>query len=420
MENQSISFNQSQSPPDRYSTTGEHSTEWSPYNPVKSVKKSFNAKQNHNLIVSQKSRFSNHSLSQKLPDVPDNFSEFSGPNSTGHVNPYLTTYPSWEEPQIEANLRLKEWSEEFLFGEVTEVIVQYFAESPTTTCWVIQRRDVDQRNAILKNLNFYRTFDSIETVDTIKIDNVYSVQFEGGCHRGIVLYRINSREVWVRLIDNGRSFRTRINAIRAFTQFSANLKGLAFEINFETLRSIAVGDVLRVKNISCNPNGVIEVRIVEDSTIFTDKDIKSVPLPVDVPLELFCLDYSNIHKGYISACENDPTKIESITGISYRIAEYCEKTNGEKNYCPKLNELCLAYAADEGQWYRSKCRETVMPNTFRLEMIDYGVLEEVSSKNIRKMVEEFMEPTIMHRCTIFGEFLIGFFLFNHSTVCNFA
>ncbi len=306
---------------------------------------------------------------------------------------------------METKFQSKKWFEEFLFGEVTEVVVQYFSDNPTTTCWVIQRNDVDRRDAISKSLNVHRGFDTLDP-DDIKLDQVYNVQFQGVCHRGLVLHRLNSSEVWVRLIDNGRSFRARIATIRKLHQMPpTDLKGLAFEINFETLRSIRIDEVLRVENISHNSDGAIDVRFVADKKSFTDKDIEPIPLPVNVPLEMFCLDYSNIHLGYISVCQNDRKKIEAVSEISDQISRCCKGTGcDDKNYCPKLNELCLAYTEDDGQWYRSKCVENVMPSVYRLEMIDYGAVEEVSMKNIRRMTQDFIDPPIIkHHCTIFGK-----------------
>lgn len=390
------------SPSHHHSTTEENSSKWhSLGNSVKNKEDSFKGKQNRSLIVSRKSHTSPQ---QRLPNAPDSFSECGEMHSTGHTDRYPL-----DEPPIAINPRLKEWLEEFSFGKVANVIVQYFSESPSTACWVIQQKDVEQKNAIVKNLNFCRSFDTIDSIDDIKIDRVYSVQFEGVCQRGIVLFRINSQEVWVRLIDNGRCLRVRIVAIRELNQtMSMSVKGLAFEIHFENWRSFFVDEELRVENIGQNSDGGFDVRLIEDEKIFTDCDITSLLIPTDIPLEMLCLDYSNIEKCYISACENDPEKIESIAGMSYKIGEYFKRTDYcERNYCPQLNELCLSYAEDEGQWYRSKCVEIVMPNTFRLEMIDYGVLEEVNSKNISRMVKDFLEPTILHRCTLFGKFFFA-------------
>lgn len=303
---------------------------------------------------------------------------------------------------IEKFTELKKWSEEFLFGEVTEVVVQYFSENPTTNCWVIQQKDIEQRNAILNHLNYCRFLNPIDT-GSIKINNVYSVQYQGVFHRGIVLYRINSLEVLVRLIDNGRTLRTRISTITELDQVTANSKGLAFEISFEQLSHVSTDEILRVENICYNPHEAIDVRLVEEEQIYTDKDIDLRPLPVGEPAELFCLDYSNIDMGYISVCESDRRKIETINSISDKILEYCKDVNEDKSYCPKLTELCLAYIEREGQWYRSKCVEYIMPNTFKLEMIDYGAMEVICSKNIRKMVKDFIEPSlIMHQCSIYG------------------
>lgn len=348
------------------------------------AKKSFYRKQNQTTI-SYKSRFSGY-LS---PEQSSNsFSIRSASNFT------QTILEPIDEP--------KKWSEDFVFGVITEVVVQHFSENPTSTCWVILQSDVERRDAIVNNISSHHSFDEIH-FDEIKLSKLYSVKFEGGWYRGMVLHIINSTYVWVRLIDNGRCFRAHINALRKLYNVATDLKGLAFEINFEPSRNIRIGEVLRVENISHNADEIIGVRFVEDEKIFTDQNIESTPLPVDVATELFCLDCTNIDKGYISACEYDRKKVQTVDEISDKISKYVKGNDGDKKYCPKLKELCLAYVDDDGLWYRTKCVENVLLNVFRLEKIDYGSTVDVTSENIRKMVEDFLQPSvIMHQCAILG------------------
>ena len=63
--------------------------------------------------------------------------------------------------------------------------------------------------------------------------------------------------------------------------------------------------------------------------------IETISIPVGVPLELFCLDNTNLDKGYISACAHDPEKIISINGLTDKIKDL--KSNGiAGSYCSKI------------------------------------------------------------------------------------
>lgn len=297
-------------------------------------------------------------------------------------------------------------TEEFSFDEEIEVIVQHFTENPTTTCWVIQQSHLDKRKRIEKFINRRRNFVAIQETE-IQINEVYCVLLEGVYHRGKVLYRINYLEVLVHLIDNGRTLKTRTSAISLLTRKPSNSNGLAFQIEFVMLRTIEVDEVLRVHNISINSDGVMSVRCIDENKIFTYNDLTKIPLPIDVPIEMFCLDFSfiNIDMGYISVCQNDPEKIKSIDGIAEKISNYVDQGK-DTIYRPEANELCLAYVEDEGQWYRAKCIKEMLSNSFKLLLIDYGAVYSVKSGNIRKMVTEFMQPAIMHQCAISGKLLL--------------
>lgn len=292
--------------------------------------------------------------------------------------------------------------------DVMEVIVQHFTESPTATCWVIHQRHLQKRNKIEKLLNFRRSL--IATQANVKINEMYCVFLEGVYYRGKVLYRINNFEVLVLLIDYGRTSSIRISDMTLITQMPRHSNGLAFQINFTTLRNIALNESLRVRNVSVSSDGVMNVQCIEEKKIFTSyshNDLTVIPLPVDVPLELFCRDFSfvNIDMGYISVCHNDPEKIKSIDGLSQKIGSYLKETKDAAGYSPEVNELCLGYVEDEGQWYRAKCVKEMLSESFKLLMIDYGAVYSVKSENIRKMVKEFMQPSIMHLCAISGKFI---------------
>lgn len=66
--------------------------------------------------------------------------------------------------------------------------------------------------------------------------------------------------------------------------------------------------------------------------------------------------------------------------------EYCEAT--EQHYIPRYGELCLAIYLD--QWYRGVClNRSETPDTALIQFIDYGNVEVVDHKNIRRITKEF-------------------------------
>lgn len=299
--------------------------------------------------------------------------------------------------------KLHKWKKPFpLDDTVTDVIVLHFIESPTTTCWVMQQKHANERSQLIKDINHLHQHIDVIDKDAITINEIFCVLFEGIHHRGLVIYRINSQEVLVRLIDNGHSFPIRISAIKPLHQTARDVNAFAFEINFQTSHAVAIDQILQISKISAEADGVINVRLEEEKTFIQD-DLELEPLPVNVPMELFCLDYSKIDMGYISACENDAAKIKSINGLSDQISEYCRLKNDQKYYRPRLEELCLAYLDDDQQWYRAQCIQEENSNLFMLVFIDYGNICEVHSHNIRKMVKQFMQPSIMHMCCINGK-----------------
>lgn len=367
--------------------------------------------QKHVPFVNRKGRYILQSRPRKTSTSSSECTEL---NSTEKDFSFSKTYRHWEKKELQididdvkTNLPVKK-SIEFSFDDVIEVVVQHFIESPTLACWVISQEDIEKSDQILKQINMHRSFEAIED-DKIKINHKYCVLFEGVYHRGVVIYRINSLEVLVHLIDNGRTLRTKTNALSQLKNVPANLDGLAIQIKFETMCSIAINELLRIRIVSIDSDGMMNVCCVEEEKIFTQNDITSTPLPENLPVELFCLGYTNIDKGYISVCQNDREKIKFIDDISNQISDYCNQTNDGQGYTPKLNELCLAYFDEEGGWYRAKCVKEILSNTFDLLMIDYGPVFPVKSKNIRKMTKEFIvQPLIMHRCVINGKFFFYF------------
>lgn len=298
----------------------------------------------------------------------------------------------------------RNWQKPFPLDNQTFVTIVHCVVSPTINCYVVQNQHTTKRKHLLDELKRLQHNDEAVECDKVTTNEVYCVQYENIYYRGCCLYKINSKEVLVRLIDVGLTFQTSISALRRLDARLKTIHAFAFEINFETLLDVCVGQTLRIESFSVDATGdAIHVTVAQDEKMH--QQIELVPLPIGVPMEMFCLDYSNVDKGYITACEHNPEKIESINRLSDKIVRYLKNlgtTAGQ--HCPKVDEVCLVYHDSEHQWYRAECIKEMSADRFEMLFIDYGNTRMVSSCNIRKFVSEFAEPAIMHFCCIQGEF----------------
>lgn len=321
----------------------------------------------------------------------------------------------------------KNWKKPFPLENGTAVIVQHFVERPTASCWVIQNEHEQKINVLLQKLKQLHCHVDAVARNVIIPNEVYCVERDNIYHRGEVLYYnpINSKEAFVRLIDDGRSFQTQISTIKDLRPQLKSINAFAIEINFENLIDVNVGQILRIEKAVTDAVGGINVKLGKEVTLASCRvdvaanvnakfgkeekpiEIELIPFPVNVPMELFCLDHSNIEMGYISACQHDRQKIESINGLSDKIKKYVETSDTIKKYLPRLEEICLAYHDSEKQWYRAECIKILNPNCVEVLFIDYGNMKIVNIFNVRKIVPEFMEPAIMHFCRMHGKFIIA-------------
>lgn len=292
------------------------------------------------------------------------------------------------------------WKKSFPLKNVTDVTVTYIVDTPTINCWVMQNEYVAKIEHLQDATK--RIHSEVGVCHKIITDEVYCVQYKGIYHRGVCMYQINSKEVLVRLIDVGLVFQSPITAISSLDRRFKTINAFAFEINFETSQDVKIGQKLCIHSFTVNATGTMDVKLVQDEKIM---QIEAVPLSTGVPLELFCLDYSNIEKGFISACIHDRKKIESINQLSGRIVAHLENLGETGHYVPKLYEICLVYHDVDKQWYRAECIQEISADSFDVIFIDYGNTRIVNSSNVRKMVAEFTEPAIMHFCNLQGKFV---------------
>lgn len=292
----------------------------------------------------------------------------------------------------------KNWQKPFPLENKTNVAIVHFDESPAINCWVMQNQ-YTTKGKYLQDVIKRLHSDVVESPNIIT-NEIYSVQYKDVCYRGVCLYKVNSKEVLVRLIDVGLTFQSAINSIKCLDPRLKTINAFAFEINFDTKQDFSIGQKLCIYSFSVDATGTMNVKLNPETESFR---LEILPLQTGVPLELFCLDYSNIEKGFVSACIHDPKKIESINGLCGKITDYLKNSGATENYVPKLDEICFAYHDFEHQWYRAECIKVISPNSFQILFIDYGNTRIVNSSNIRKLVSDFTEPAIMHFCYIQGK-----------------
>lgn len=116
--------------------------------------------------------------------------------------------------------------------------------------------------------------------------------------------------------------------------------------------------------------------------------------------KLFCLDFSNIEKGFISASINDVKAVAFIDSLCSKTSDYCNRQY--QSYSPQPGEVCLCKFEDN-QWYRALVSKVIDSSTFEVTSIDYGNMTTVSSKDVRKIPKEFVHPCLMNKCNIKGE-----------------
>ncbi|KAK3919352.1 Protein vreteno [Frankliniella fusca] len=108
--------------------------------------------------------------------------------------------------------------------------------------------------------------------------------------------------------------------------------------------------------------------------------------------------------GRISVCPIDRPEVDHVLQtMAFQLNEYCESTDSNSSYNPRLNEVCLAKYTD-GMWYRAVNIETITPTqSCQVYFLDYGNTEVVQFKDIRRMVPDFKPiPVIMSMCTVDG------------------
>jgi hypothetical protein len=255
-------------------------------------------------------------------------------------------------------------------------------------------------NKLLRDINKDIADAPIAKLAEINVNQLFRVMFEDIYYRGVVLEPIDSiGMVLVRLIDYGNEINVPIDTLKLPIPIMKNLNAFGFQIKFQSPRPVAIGDALDIKIKSINDEDVMTVLVEGENEIISIDDLEIIPIPLGVKTDLFCLDFSNIKQGYISACVYDPKAISNIDNIGPEISAYCARSKDA--YQPIAGELCLAIFEDD-EWYRAEVIKAIDSNKFEIMFIDYGNITTVSTSNIRKMPEEFMHHCFMNKCIVKG------------------
>lgn len=154
------------------------------------------------------------------------------------------------------------------------------------------------------------------------------------------------------------------------------------------------------------PSIAVEVPAELPAKTFTANDMTILPLPTGQPVQLSCLDTSDLRHGIITAAAFDEERLRRMTQVlTQQIAEHC---NGPlaRPFVPRIGEMCLAVFEDG--WYRAMRVEDMDSDRLdavRLTFIDYGNTTEVAKNEIVAITAEIAaEPCLANLCLINGKF----------------
>lgn len=289
------------------------------------------------------------------------------------------------------------------------VIVQHV--DPSGKIWVMNKENAMMSNNLLREINKGISAAPRPELHECKVDELFRCPFEDIYYRGVVLEPVSAAvTVLCRLIDYGNEVVVPIGELKSAIPAMRKLNAFAFPIKFEKERKVKVDDTLNVKIKTMKDDVmIVAVEGEGDNSVTTMKDIEIVPCSGS---KLYCLDYSNIKRGYISACVNDFKAIARIDNLTAKISDYCKRQH--QPYSPVLGEVCLGMFGDM-QWYRALVSK-IIESDFEIIFIDFGNIATVTSKELRKIPEEYTHPCLMNKCFIKGESVVKNFGFFCSTV----
>ncbi|XP_068627289.1 tudor domain-containing protein 1-like [Battus philenor] len=122
-------------------------------------------------------------------------------------------------------------------------------------------------------------------------------------------------------------------------------------------------------------------------------DLEYLELPKN-GCEIEILDISALEGAMVSGfLKGEPLAKKVLEELPKQIEAYCNSEIGKEPYLPKCEELCIAQCPPYSQWFRAVLCEHVDGaggDTVRVSFVDYGNMESVQVRALRKMLPDFV------------------------------
>ncbi|XP_077114039.1 LOW QUALITY PROTEIN: tudor domain-containing protein 1 [Ranitomeya variabilis] len=91
------------------------------------------------------------------------------------------------------------------------------------------------------------------------------------------------------------------------------------------------------------------------------------------------------------------TDLQLLNQLNESLRQYCTANKAE-GYDPARDEICGAYYAGDGNWYRAQVKDSGPGNTAKILFVDYGNTDDVSVDNLCKIPSSFLELPFQAVC----------------------
>merc|ERR1719204_2560687 len=140
-----------------------------------------------------------------------------------------------------------------------------------------------------------------------------------------------------------------------------------------------------------------------DKCNFAELEVDAVNLQ-----EVFVLHVDGPQEIYVTPCD----QLEVCDTIMEQVQKYAAATEESlRGHRPRLNQMCLGKASEDGQWYRAACVDDSQAqlgsaadkDVFTLFFADFGFIEDVSPTNIVPVDASLMKtPLLANHCVLKG------------------
>ncbi|XP_037031877.1 uncharacterized protein LOC119071196 [Bradysia coprophila] len=262
-------------------------------------------------------------------------------------------------------------------------------------------RDMRQLSDELKSrerYNFLITLDQIprkvrpiqfkKLFDFLKNETVFKIQFDGNDWKSCGELRLIAK-------DSGFPIETLIlgNQSNQFNGNDSTVDKNATPVEIDSGLSM---ETLTLKDEPNNRAAAVETTSIAGnvhSTKTSEKPISLKDLATETLPEvaaLIILDNSSIRSGYVSAIA--ASKVFQLDALYNKVNQFGNVIH--EVYEPEPDELCLVQV--EGEWYRA------MNCGSKFLLIDWGNMEDVDRRNIRRFPQELNDPCYTFVCIIQG------------------